>query len=242
MILLLDVGNTRLKWGLREGGQWLAQGAFAHDEAWTFDAVLPPPGRIDGVCGASVVSPELRQRVADALAAWGHAPQWLTPTRSCCGVRNSYVNPAQLGADRWAALIGAHAHGAAPCLVVTAGTATTIDVLDAEGVFRGGLIAPGVDLMRRALAGNTAQLPLADGGIVDLPTCTADAIMMGCLHAQAGAIERMYRQVAGLPGASCLLNGGAAAQIAPLLDVPLRLIDNLVLDGVAVVQAQGCFR
>ena len=242
MILLLDVGNTRLKWGLRDADQWHAQGAFAHTEDWTFDAVLPPPGQIEGVFGASVVSAELRSRVADSLAPWGHAPQWLTPTREACGVRNSYENPAQLGADRWAALIGAHAHGAAPCLVVTAGTATTIDVLDAEGVFRGGLIAPGVDLMRRALAGNTAQLPLADGRVIDLPTCTADAITMGCLHAQAGAIERMYRHVGDLPGASCLLNGGAASQIAPLMGVPLRLIDNLVLDGVAVAQAQGCFR
>ncbi|MEZ5627828.1 MAG: type III pantothenate kinase [Rhodocyclaceae bacterium] len=173
MILLLDVGNTRLKWGLREGGQWLAQGAFAHDEAWTFDAVLPPPGRIDGVCGASVVSPELRQRVADALAAWGHAPQWLTPTRSCCGVRNSYVNPAQLGADRWAALIGAHAHGAAP---------SSGDGDRGHGDHHRCARRRARSPMGRsqvpttstvgALAGNTAQLPLADGGIVDLPTCT----------------------------------------------------------------------
>ncbi|MBT0959648.1 type III pantothenate kinase [Denitromonas iodatirespirans] len=242
MMLLLDVGNTRLKWGLREADRWLAQGAFAHDEAWDFSAVLPPPGQVAAVYGASVVSPELRARVAEALAPWGHVPQWLVPAREACGVRNSYEVPTRLGADRWAALIGARAHGAAPCLVVTAGTATTIDVLDADGVFRGGLIAPGVDLMRRALAGNTAQLPLVDGRIVDLPTCTADAIQMGCLHAQAGAIERMYRQVADLPGACCLLNGGAAAQIAPLLGIPWRQIDNLVLDGVAVAVGHGCFR
>ena len=237
MRLLLDAGNTRLKWGLQADGAWLAQGAFGHDEQWDFSAVLPPAGQIEAVFGVSVVAPEMRRRAAEALAPWGCVPEWIAPARDACGVHNSYVDVSQLGADRWAALIGARALHEGACLVVTAGTATTIDVLDDAGVFRGGLIAPGVDLMRKALAGNTAQLPYASGRLVDLPTCTADAIMMGCLHAQAGAIERMYRQVADLPGACCLINGGAAPQITPLLDMPLRQIDNLVLEGVAVAAA-----
>ncbi|NTV09863.1 MAG: type III pantothenate kinase, partial [Zoogloea sp.] len=120
----------------------------------------------------------------------------------------------------------------AACLVVTAGTATTVDVLDAQGLFRGGLILPGLELMRRSLAGNTAQLPFADGHFADFPQNTADAIFSGCLHAQAGAVERMFARIAGEPGAQCLLNGGAAAELAAVLDIPFRPADNLVLDGL----------
>ena len=234
MRLLLDVGNTRLKWGLREADRWLAQGAFAHDEAWDFGEVLPPPGRVSTAFGANVAGDAAVARLDTALAPWSLKTGWLQPTRRCCGVENGYLEVRQLGADRWAALIGAWQLHAGPCLVVTAGTATTVDVLDARGRFSGGLILPGMDLMKRALAGNTAQLPLADGRHVALPACTVDAIHMGCVNAQAGAIERMFRHVADLPGACCLINGGAAPVIAPALGVPCRLIDNLVLEGVAV--------
>lgn len=238
MRLLLDVGNTRLKWGLRNGQGWAAQGAFTHHEPWNFAQMLPPLGRIDAVCGVNVAGEQAATRVARAVAPLKLTPRWLRPTERSCGVVSRYDNN-QLGADRWAALIGArHVHTGA-ALVVTAGTATTIDVLDHHGVFHGGLIAPGIDLMKRALAGNTAQLRLAEGHRVDLPTCTADAIHMGCLHAQVGAIERMFRHVAKLPAAQCLLGGGAAQAIAHLLDIPLRRIDNLVLEGVAIVQACG---
>ena len=236
MRLLLDVGNTRLKWGLRNGHGWEAQGAFTHQEPWNFAQILWPLARVDDVCGVNVAGEHAATRVARALAPFKRTPRWLLPREELSGVRSRY-DTKQLGADRWAALIGArHVHQGA-CLVVTAGTATTIDVLDHEGVFHGGLIAPGVDLMKRALAGNTAQLRFAEGRRVELPTGTADAIHMGCLQAQAGAIERMFHHVADLPAARCLLGGGAASVIAPLLDIPLRRIDNLVLEGVAIAHA-----
>ena len=118
------------------------------------------------------------------------------------------------------------------CLVVCAGTATTVDLLGADGEFRGGLIFPGFDLMRAALARDTAQLPLAEGEYRPLPRNTRDAIFSGCLHAQAGAIERMFATLAGAPGALCLLTGGGAARLAPHLNIPLQLTDNLILDGL----------
>ena len=80
-----------------------------------------------------------------------------------CGVRSSYAEPAQLGADRWAALIGARRRYAGPCAVVNAGTTMTVDALSAEGIFLGGFIVPGLELMREALARNTAQLKAQDG-------------------------------------------------------------------------------
>ena len=114
-----------------------------------------------------------------------------------------------------------------------AGTATTIDTLDAGGRFRGGLILPGLDLMRRALARDTAALPLASGEHEAYPRNTDDAIISGCLEAQLGAIERAFMRIAGAPDSLCLLSGGAAQMLAPQLNIPHRLIDNLVLEGLA---------
>jgi type III pantothenate kinase len=124
--------------------------------------------------------------------------------------------------------------------VVMAGTATTIDVLDAAGHFRGGLILPGLDLMRKSLARNTAGLPEARGAYRDLPTNTDDAIVSGALHATLGAIERMAEQVCRPASADfcVLLSGGAADMLAPHLDLPLQRVDNLVLEGLARVAAR----
>lgn len=233
MKLVLDIGNSRLKWGLLNGGRWVAQGVFDHDAQWDFDAVLPPPGQIEAAAGVNVAGPDMTARVEQALLPWAVGMTWVQPTAEHAGVRNHY-DPTQLGADRWAAVLGASRRHDGAALVVTAGTATTIDLLSEDRVFLGGLIIPGVELMKRALAGNTAQLPLADGVPAAVPTRTIDAIHMGCLHAQAGAIERMFAQLAGQRSALCLLNGGAGPLIAPLLQIPFTLADNLVLDGVAV--------
>ena len=116
--------------------------------------------------------------------------------------------------------------------VVMVGTAVTIDAMDAEGHFLGGLILPGVRMMCGALARNTAQLPHAEGEYREEPRNTMDAIVSGCLHAQAGAIERMFARVAAEGPALCLLTGGAAHRIAPCLGIPCRMEETLVLDGL----------
>lgn len=140
-----------------------------------------------------------------------------------------------MGVDRWCALIGARSLSAGHCVAVMAGTATTIDSLDGAGNFLGGLILPGLDLMRRALARDTATLPLATGKYAAWPRATDDAITSGCLEAQVGAIERA---VARLGDAVCLLSGGAAAAIGEHLDVPHRRVDNLVLEGLLRLAAE----
>ena len=96
-------------------------------------------------------------------------------------------------------------------------------------------ILPGLDLMLQSLARGTAQLPLADGRFSLQPRCTVDAIRSGCLQAQAGAVERMFRQIADEPQALCLLGGGAADSFADLLEIPLRRADNLVLTGLGAI-------
>ncbi|WP_068808778.1 type III pantothenate kinase [Thauera phenolivorans] len=242
MILLIDAGNTRIKWRLvapRGEAGWIAEGVLVHEEIASLRRVFRKHPGIERVFGCNVAGPQVAGHVTNLAAAAGLTPEWLQPSAECCGVRNLYDDPMQLGADRWAALIGARTVHAGAALVVTAGTATTVDLLSAEGDFRGGLILPGVDLMLRALASRTAQLPLASGRFSPTPRNTADAIHSGCLQAQAGAVERMFRSVAAQQNAICLLGGGAADSFADLLELPLRRIENLVLVGLATVARAG---
>ena len=238
MILLIDAGNTRIKWGLFGDGAWQGEGALEHAHVGELGAFAQGCSGIARVFGSNVAGAEVADAIARALHGHAPAPQWLRSSAACCGVRNAYDQPGQLGTDRWAALIGARALHSAACLVVSAGTATTIDILDADGLFRGGLILPGEHLMRRSLARDTAQLPFADGRFTAAPSNTADAIVSGCLNAQAGAVERMFRHIAHDAGALCLLSGGGADSLAEVLEIPFRRVDNLVLKGLAVAATQ----
>jgi type III pantothenate kinase len=232
-IMAIDCGNTRLKWGVHDGVRWIAQGPLDYADLPRLAELLRVQPRPVRAVACNVAGAQVGDAVLGALTSLGVPLAWVRSQSAQHGVRNLYDRPEQLGADRWAALIGARAlHGGA-CLVVCAGTATTVDVLDAEGGFQGGLILPGVELMCRALAAHTAQLPLADGKFAGLPRNTMDAIVSGCLHAQAGAVERMFEQVAAHPDAICLVGGGAAGQFFELLRVPKRCVDNLVLEGLA---------
>ena len=118
-------------------------------------------------------------------------------------------------------------------MVVVCGTATTIDILASDGVFKGGIIMPGVGLMLRSLHEGTAALPDQGGEFIAYPTQTVDAIASGCQHAQAGAIERLYAvEHRVTPDIVCLLSGGAAGAVAPRLSIPFQLHDNLVIEGL----------
>jgi type III pantothenate kinase len=200
VILCIDAGNSRLKWGLwdEDGAAWRARDGADYGDAIAAVSlplqlslpVLPQRILACNVAGAGVAA-----RIEALAAALAVPLAWFRSSAAAAGVRNGYAVPTQLGADRWAALIGARARHAGSALVVMAGTATTIDVLDAAGVFRGGLILPGLDLMRRALAQNTAALPEARGCFHEIPVNTDDAIVSGSLVATLGAIEwrRMTR-------------------------------------------------
>ena len=229
MILCLDAGNTRLKFGLLDDTSWRLQGALDYGQLDGLLGRLPEkPARI---VACNVAGDAVRQRIEALAAGLGLTSDWLTSSAAACGVKNGYDNPAQLGADRWAALIGARAQHAGAAIVVMAGTATTIDALDADGMFRGGLILPGLALMRAALARNTADLPHAAGHYRMQPANTDDAIVSGAIHATLGAIERMRAALG--DDALCLLSGGAADELAPHLTLPCRRVDNLVLEGLA---------
>jgi type III pantothenate kinase len=249
--LLIDIGNTFLKWGTY--GEAPAEGrVLALDRAQLFGRVLheetsmvmaewrrlPTPSKIviANVAGTRVVNPVLR-----ALEVWPDAPEphWVSSKADQCGVRNGYLNPAALGVDRWAAMIGARAIlGERPALVVVCGTATTMDLLTAEGDFVGGGIMPGLGLMVRALHLNTATLPDAQGDYVDYPRQTVDAIASGCAHAQAGAVERLYfLHKRKHPDLRCIISGGAARTLGPRLTIEFTYHENLVLEGLYQIAA-----
>lgn len=231
-MLCLDCGNSRLKWGMRQDGDWLATGACAHAEIGQLAASLPAGCLPQQAIGCNVAGTD---RAGQIEAALGLTIDWITAKRAQCGVINGYDIPARLGTDRWAALIGARALHRGAALVVLAGTATTIDVLDAGGQHQGGLILPGIDLMTRALATGTARLPLAEGEYRRLPRNTHDAIASGAIQATLGAIQRMYAALPAEPEAVCLLAGGAADGLQAHLGLPCRRIDTLVLEGLACI-------
>ena len=240
MLLLIDAGNTRIKWALAApaaaAGAWLASGAVAHAQLDTLHAAWHGLA-ISRVLLSNVAGAAIGARLRAQLPA-SVPPQAIAafaPLPLLAGVRNHYRDPAQLGCDRFAAAIGAYALAPGQAVIVAnCGTATTIDALTADGVFLGGMILPGLGLMASSLARNTAQLPqiASDAALpAGFADNTDDAIVSGCLAAQAGAIERAVR----MHGATaCLLSGGAAPRIAQALSlsVPLHLVDNIVMLGL----------
>ena len=240
MILVIDVGNSRMKWALAGPRGWAAAGITPNAEIGTMALrdwhSVPRPSRAVGV---NVAGEAARVRVEAQLTRWRVIPEWLTATEAACGVVNRYSRPAQLGADRWASLVAARRRSLASdlfppaCVVVNAGTAVTVDALDGEGVFRGGLILPGMRLMLRALAENTAALKVAPGGYREFPDNTPDALYSGAVQAVCGAVEQMRRRIDTNPApVRVYLAGGAAAEIAPYLSPPVEIIEGLVLEGV----------
>ncbi|HTQ74744.1 MAG TPA: type III pantothenate kinase [Burkholderiales bacterium] len=236
MILAVDCGNSRLKWGLHDRGRWIKTGSVPLSGLARLKKAWKTLPWVEKIVVANVAGRSVRQRLEVMLSRRDARPVWIAARRHQCGVRNGYIEPGQLGADRWAALIGARMMFRGPCLVVASGTATTVDMLRGDGTFAGGMILPGLELMKRALAENTAGLPLSRGRFSRTPRSTADAIQSGCLLAQAGAIERIFGAMG--PGAACVLAGGAAARIAPHLRIPVRRADNLVLEGLVRIAGE----
>jgi type III pantothenate kinase len=252
MLLLVDAGNTRVKWAVIDRsksnqvlGEWHASGSVARVDAAELVDIWRS-FKIGRVLLSNVAGHDMRDELENAvLRALGTKPvplEWFASCAELGGIRSNYLNPTQLGCDRFATSIGAHALFPNQSLIVaTCGTATTIDAIDADGTFVGGMILPGLGLMATSLAKNTAQLPqvaLQTSLTQPFADNTDAAIVSGCLAAQAGAIERaVTAHSKAHPDAviSCILAGGAADLIAPHLTIAHQRVDNLVLIGLQTV-------
>ncbi|WP_036214309.1 type III pantothenate kinase [Massilia alkalitolerans] len=239
-LLLIDAGNTRIKWAIAAPGAalgaWTLIDAVSHagldGAADTWRRAGVARAIVSNVAGAAV-----RERIAQALPR-GITVEWFASTAERAGLQNGYRNPGQLGCDRFAAAIGARALAPGQDLIVaTCGTATTVDAVTKDGRFIGGMILPGLALMAGSLARNTAQLPQVTPGAAPPPLFgdnTDDAIVSGVLSAQAGAIERACAAHA---ATACIVSGGAAPYIAPVLKFSCLLVDNIVLVGLHAAAA-----
>jgi type III pantothenate kinase len=254
--LLLDAGNTALKWAfagpdelrLLADGTVTLQAGFVEPLAASLRTALESlgPGAVAPVAafGCSVASEALTRRVDEAVR--GCAPggvQWFAAQERFdfrgVGLANGYREPRQLGADRWHAIVAARqAFPRRPLVVVCAGTATTVDWVDADGRFLGGVIAPGRSLMTASLAQGTARLPLADGQAVAAPDNTDDAIATGAAEATAGLVERRVRALGqrGTP-VQVVLAGGHVNELASRLQLGceaagVSIDERLVLRGL----------
>ena len=249
--LAIDIGNTRLKWAqydsTRPGAAVLAQGVVFLEQ---IDRLAEDQWRSIAapslLLGCNVAGDAVRRRVEEQLELWDLAPRWVSAGTGGGGIVNGYDHPGRLGVDRFVAQVGARAHVLArgapwPVLVVMVGTAVTVDAVDAEGRFLGGLILPGHGIMLRALESGTAGLRVPTGEVVDFPTNTSDALTSGGTYAITGAIERMHLHLAARSGGMAplaLMTGGAGWKVAPYLTIAHELIDSLIFDGLLVLQAE----
>ncbi|HEX5337029.1 MAG TPA: type III pantothenate kinase [Gallionella sp.] len=234
MRLLIDAGNTRIKLALADGDAWQLMQPLPSSQAHELSARFAMLPDVRQVWVSNVAGDEVARHIRAACAARQWQPHFIAARAAQCGVRNGYEQPAQLGCDRWAALIAAWHQVQGACLVVNCGTATTIDALSAQGEFLGGLILPGIELMRRSLIGATAGLRPQGGAYEAFPRNTQDALFSGAIQACCGAIARQHALL-DTAHAPVVLSGGAADLLPAHLNLPLRMADNLVLQGLLLI-------
>ncbi|MFT3718807.1 type III pantothenate kinase [Pseudorhodoferax sp.] len=242
--LAIDIGNTRLKWAqydaphprarlLAHGAEFLENIDKLGDGPW---AALPEPTHM---LGCQVAGDALKRRTEEQMELWSVDPLWVVARSEEAGLRNGYEHPTRLGTDRWVAMIGARHRvlrrdGPRPMVVVMVGTAVTVEAVDTEGTFLGGLILPGHGIMLRALESGTAGLHVPTGEVRTFPTNTSDALTSGGTYAIAGAVERMVQHLQQHCGEepACIMTGGAGWKMAPHMTRPFELVDNLIFDGL----------
>jgi len=248
--LLIDIGNTNLRWASQEGPGIGAPQSVRHgggapiDLLAAWDGLAVPHRVLIGNVGGEAVGTAVA-RVVRAL--WGLEPEVAVTRTECLGVRVAYRDPSRLGVDRWLVLLAAHARQAGAVLIVDAGTAVTYDLLLADGTHLGGLILPGIEMMRAGLfAGTRISRPVPDAvidqGMNETSAAdpwgsdTATAIALGSVQALGALADRLYERLAERgqgPGPAILLTGGDASRLAGVITRPCELVPDLVLQGLA---------
>jgi type III pantothenate kinase len=239
MILLVDIGNSRVKSASLSAGELSALSMVEHNglsaEAGWLDTVS---GRPDAVYLASVAGAELTESIISASSEkWGITPHILKSTAFCAGVTNGYAKPETLGIDRWAAIIGAYRMVRNSVLVVDCGTACTVDLVDSTGQHLGGAIAPGMQMMHHALRRETAAIS-ADTNAVDAGqwgNSTSGCIQFGVTEAIAAFIDRMVVNAAAMVDGevALMLTGGDAPLLLQQISGRAIYEKELVFIGMA---------
>lgn len=243
--LLMDVGNTRLKWGVLDDDNIRRTGHIAHDrirERGLRELTSKLPRCVDVVFASNVAGTSFATRLSGVVGIHCHCDvRFARSERRGWGVTNSYRQPRRMGVDRWVAMVGAWAETQAACLIVDVGTAVTIDALDDDGVHLGGQIIPGVVTMAQSLSSATSDIPLVRASAKrvanDLEMFghnTAAAVREGSQNAVVGAIERAVRTLQSNGyDPTIVLTGGDASRILKSLDEALLHRPHLVLQGLA---------
>lgn len=251
MTFVIDIGNTRIKWGLAQSGQLRATGNALHIESMdrAMDALLAAsPESTDDALVANVMGETVASRLTERLRErCGVKPRLVTTAAEGFGIRCSYADPAGLGVDRWVAMIAAYKLAAGAVCVIDAGTAVTFDAVDPAGRHLGGLIFAGPRIIATALdrgteqIGATAAAPERPQGLDLLGTETDAAVGRGAMLGLAAALDAAVTAVAGELGAApmVLLTGGDAEPVQAWLETSAEFRPDLVLEGLAYMANRG---
>ncbi len=242
MNLLVDIGNTRLKWAVQQLGNLDSFGALVHNQE-NFSATLIASWRLlelpNCIYIACVSSTELKQLLITIIGQlWPNCPiQEIHTKKQSHGLSNAYLNPEKLGVDRWLAMQGAFRHYSAPFCVVDFGTAITLDVIDEQGQHLGGMIMPGLTLLKQSLSKGTADLSFSsESHKQGLANYTQAAIYNGCLYAVKGFIEAGLMQTA--QTSHLILTGGDAEFLANTLKLDAVIDTELIFKGMVLLSSE----
>jgi len=238
MSLVVDIGNSRLKWSFVDNGPWQAGrsvslqddlGALL-DQIWR-DTPTPETVLVSNVSGFRVANSVRHWTISN----WGVEPGFFQSGAYYKTLTNEYKNPAQLGCDRWAAVIGARSLVAGDVCIVDCGTAVTVDALTGSDRFLGGIIFPGVKLIRDSLLSGTSDITEHSAEPQKVPgRTTAEGVTLGSLFGVAGGVDRILHEMKGLLDEPQLyITGGSARFLLPLLNHTLKYEPDLVLIGLA---------
>jgi type III pantothenate kinase len=237
MKLYVDIGNTTIKWATAEELQHNLMHRAASSElpkmieqAWL--AMEMP----DAVHIASVRNRQIDTDLLEWIEhQWRLTPVFAQTRRQEHGVTNGYEQPAQLGVDRWLAMLAARAISPSPLIVVDCGSAMTVDAMDADGRHIGGIIVPGMRLLSDSLLLHTDIPPHDAGEICDyFATDTASGILTGSVVALSATVEKLYHRLQQHESGDvrCVISGGDAQYLTGYLELPHEVEPALVLKGL----------
>lgn len=248
-MMLLDIGNSAVKWAVQEQGKLIERGHFVHRDG-------------DFACRARAAwggLPEQKQAVVANVAGagveavltgwteenWQVTPEYIHVTGHAAGVTNAYSEPADLGVDRWAAMIAAYHDYGGPVCIVDCGTAITVDVVDATGRHRGGMIAPGTATLKQSLLEDTVDIRMSpaddDQRLTLLSSGTQEAVYNGVYYMCSAMIDRVVADIVAEFGEKTVLvmTGGDAGSLLSLSGWQLQHDPDLVLRGVAILAGES---